>query len=93
MFVVVSYDVVDDKKRARLARLLLDYGRRVQKSVFECLVDEKQFLEMKFRVERGVDLAADSVRYYILCQRCVNAVQISGWGTVSEDESDAVFLV
>lgn len=93
MFLVVSYDVVDDKTRGKVAKLLLDYGRRVQKSVFECVIDEKRYLEMKIKLERLVDMQADSVRFYVLCQRCVPAIQVSGFGTVTEDESDAVIIV
>ncbi|MEW6140284.1 MAG: CRISPR-associated endonuclease Cas2, partial [Thermodesulfobacteriota bacterium] len=39
VFVVVCYDVVDDRTRTRLAKLMQNYGNRVQKSVFECTVD------------------------------------------------------
>ena len=86
MYIVVSYDIVDDKKRTRVAKELLSYGRRVQKSVFECLLDERRFLEMKQRIEKLIDLEKDSVRYYFLCRRCIEGIQISGWGTVTEDE-------
>ena len=93
MFILVSYDVVDDASRGRVAKVLLNYGRRVQKSVFECILDEKRFLDMKGRLEKHIDFGADSVRYYFLCQRCVPAVQITGYGTVSEDISDDVLIV
>jgi CRISPR-associated protein Cas2 len=76
---------VDDTKRLKLAKLLQDYGRRVQKSVFECLIDDRRFLVLKQEIEKIIDLEADSVRYYILCQRCVSNIEVSGWGTVSED--------
>lgn len=46
MFVVVSYDIVNDRQRQRLAKVLGDYGQRVQKSVFECRVDERLFLKL-----------------------------------------------
>jgi len=86
VYIVVSYDIVDDKKRLQLAKLMLNYGRRVQKSVFECRIDEKKFLEMKGKIERIIDFEEDSVRYYFLCQRCIANIQVSGWGTVTEDE-------
>ncbi|MBW1990880.1 MAG: CRISPR-associated endonuclease Cas2, partial [Deltaproteobacteria bacterium] len=52
MFWVVSYDIVDDRRRLRLAKLLTDYGHRVQKSVFECDLDDRRFLALKSQVER-----------------------------------------
>jgi len=87
MFVVVSYDVVDDRKRTKIAKAMKSYGERVQKSVFECRVDDQQFIRMKKAVESIMDMNEDSVRYYFLCKGCVDRIEISGWGTVTEDES------
>ena len=86
LYIVVSYDIVDDKKRLKLAKELLNYGKRVQKSVFECRLDERRFLEMKRKIERIIDMEEDSVRYYFLCKKCVNNIEISGIGTITEDE-------
>lgn len=86
MFVVVSYDIVDDKKRLRVAKLLKSYGERVQKSVFECRLDDRLYLKMKREVEKTIDWEEDGVRYYILCAGCLKNVDISGIGFVREDE-------
>lgn len=87
MFVVVSYDIVDDRKRTRVAKAMKSFGERVQKSVFECRVDDKQFLKMKKTLESIIDMNEDSVRYYFLCKGCIERIEISGWGTVVEDEN------
>jgi len=86
MFLVVTYDIVDDRKRTRVAKTLSNYGNRVQKSVFECQIDDRQYLKMKERIEKEIDMEEDSVRYYFLCARCAGNIQISGWGAVREDE-------
>jgi len=86
MFVVVSYDVVDDRKRTKIAKALKSYGERVQKSVFECRIDDQQLIRMKKTLESIMDMNEDSVRYYFLCKGCVERIEISGWGTVAEDE-------
>ena len=83
---VVCYDIVDDGKRRRLAKLLKSYGERVQKSVFECRIDERRYLKMKEEVARLIDWEEDSVRYYALCRGCRKLVEISGVGLVREDE-------
>ena len=41
-YVVISYDISDDRTRSKVANLLADYGRRVQYSVFECRLDAKR---------------------------------------------------
>ncbi|MBW1973230.1 MAG: CRISPR-associated endonuclease Cas2 [Deltaproteobacteria bacterium] len=89
-YIVISYDIVDDKKRNRVAKILLDYGRRVQKSVFECRVGEKEYLKIKERIEKTIDMNEDSVRYYFLCAKCQENIDISGWGTVTEDEETII---
>ena len=86
MFVTVAYDVVDDRKRTRLSKALSEYGRRVQKSVFECEVDDRQYIRMRERVEKEIDPEEDSVRYYSLCSRCMGNIQVYGLGVVREEE-------
>ncbi|MCL4512674.1 MAG: CRISPR-associated endonuclease Cas2 [Candidatus Eremiobacteraeota bacterium] len=88
---VISYDIVNDDRRLKVAKLLLNYGKRVQKSVFECNLDEKQYLYLKEKIDSLIDMDVDSVRFYSLCQRCVEGIAISGWGTVSQNED--LFIV
>lgn len=71
MMVLVSYDVstVDRAGQTRLRRVAkacLDYGQRVQNSVFECLVDPTQWAQLKGRLEDLYDPAQDSLRFYYL---------------------------
>jgi len=84
--VVVSYDVVEDRRRARVAKLMEGYGRRVQKSVFECFLDEGQFVRLQVRLDELIDLDCDSVRFYRLCKRCRRVTEVLGTGPVIEDE-------
>ena len=93
MFYIVSYDIVDDRKRTAASKLLLGYGSRVQKSVFECVITEKQFIEMRERVETIIDFEVDSVRYYKICKRCLETVEVVGWGVVTEDPRTAILIV
>jgi CRISPR-associated protein Cas2 len=47
---VASYDITDDNRRVQIARILLDYGCRVQKSVFEVWLTVKQLDALKHRL-------------------------------------------
>ncbi|MBF0121389.1 MAG: CRISPR-associated endonuclease Cas2 [Desulfobacterales bacterium] len=87
MFIVVTYDIVNDKRRTKLAKMLSDFGSRVQKSVFEFNITEKQYLDLQNLIDKKIDHEEDSVRYYVLCGKCLNNIQISGMGTVKEDEN------
>lgn len=71
MLVLVSYDVstVNDagkKRLRRVAKVCLNYGQRVQNSVFECLVDSTQFTYMKNELLREINDKEDSLRFYFL---------------------------
>ena len=86
MFIVVSYDIVDNRQRLRLAKVLTDYGRRVQKSVFECQLDDRQYLKMRKKIDKLINPEDDSIRYYFLCGACRRNIEVSGWGAVREEE-------
>ena len=71
MLVLVSYDVKtsseDGQKRLRrVAKVCLNYGQRVQNSVFDCLVDQTQFTMLKKRLLDEIDENLDSLRFYFL---------------------------
>lgn len=83
---LVCFDIVNDKTRYRAAKCLLKYGTRVQKSVFECILDARQFVKMKSELEKIISFEQDSVRYYLLCKRCEENIAISGLGTFTLDE-------
>ena len=73
--------------------MLLAYGRRVQKSVFECHVDDRRYIELKGKLEQLIDLTIDSVRFYGVCRRCLGTIEVLGWGTVTEDLSDGPIII
>ncbi len=70
MMVLISYDVsIDNNGQRRLhkvARLCQNYGQRVQKSVFECIVDPAQWTLLKAGLIKLIDKEQDSLRFYFL---------------------------
>jgi CRISPR-associated protein Cas2 len=89
---VVSYDVVDDRRRARLARFVRGYADRVQKSVFEGEVPERRVQILRDGVRAHIDEEEDSVRLYTLCERCQAATEIVGTGVYIEGEEEDVVV-
>ncbi|MBN2124544.1 MAG: CRISPR-associated endonuclease Cas2 [Deltaproteobacteria bacterium] len=87
MFCLVCFDIVADPARAKVVKVLKEYGGRVQKSVFECPdLSEGRFLKMKSRIEDLIDAGEDSVRYYVLCRSCLEKVEFTGIGRSPEKE-------
>lgn len=83
MYVLITYDVATStdggiKRLRHVAKACLDYGQRVQNSVFECDVDPAQFTELKARLLRIVDLDYDSLRIYHLGNNWRNRVDHHG---------------
>ena len=71
MLVLITYDVnvTTESGKTRLRRVAkqcVNYGQRVQNSVFECLLDPTQFAQLKHKLETIVDPETDSLRYYFL---------------------------
>lgn len=85
MLHVVCYDISDDRTRDRMAEGLLDFGVRIQESVFECLLDEELYARMLAQIEKVPLAKTDRVRIYRLCARCVEVVKIYGPGEVTRD--------
>jgi len=83
-FVLIAYDIRDDKIRTRLLKMLKGYGERVQYSVFEAWITPAVFKILKKKIAKLIDLEKDSVRYYHLCDTCVKRIELEGMGgTVS----------
>lgn len=70
LFVVIAYDVCDDRRRARVCRELGAYGQRVEYSVFECWLSPLALSRLQQALAGIVDLEEDRIRYYILCKEC-----------------------
>ncbi len=71
MFVLVTYDVstVDAAGRKRLhdvAKICIRNGRRVQNSVFECLIDAARYRAFRYELEQIINSETDSLRFYEL---------------------------
>lgn len=90
LHVVVAYDIPDDKRRLRVAKVLLGYGERVQYSVFECRISKVQYLRLKERLEGLIDPAEDRVSFYSLCEACRKKVERIGNTELLPE--DAIFI-
>lgn len=84
MYVVVCYDVVDDRRRNRLLRKMREFLAHVQKSVFEGELADDRLEPLRQMVLDEIDPAVDTVRIYHLCARCVPLTEVLGTGVYVE---------
>lgn len=84
-FILIVYDISDDRRRTRLHTLLLNYGSPVQYSVFECLLTENELGKMKKAIRGVIRPKKDNLRYYTLCENCLQKVETTmGKSVLSE---------
>jgi CRISPR-associated protein Cas2 len=82
---VISYDIADDRRRGRLASALLDFGARVQESVFVANLDDELAARMRERVAKLIDEQWDRVHIFELCQTCAARTRVFGSGEIIKD--------
>ncbi len=77
-WLVVSYDVEDDRRRDRVMKAIAGHGERAQYSVFECEVRPAEVDALEARLRELIDPRVDDVRLYLLCKHCLGKVRLLG---------------
>ncbi len=75
---LICYDIADPRRLQKVAQVMEDFGMRVLYSVFECFLTPVQLEALRQAVEPLLDPLEDSVRYYVLCERCEGQVEHLG---------------
>ena len=83
MLVVITYDVNTEdalgrKRLRRVAKHCVNYGQRVQNSVFECIADAATMAKVKDELTQMIDPEKDSLRFYYLGNNYANKVEHFG---------------
>lgn len=95
MMVLITYDVdttseLGKKRLRKVAKECVNYGRRVQNSVFECLLTEAQFCLLKNRIESLVNIELDSVRFYFWGNNWNRKIECIGKSTTFAIDSELI---
>lgn len=85
MFYVISYDITDDKRRNKVAKILESYACRVQYSVFEVICEEEIIKKIISELKHVIKEDEDSIRVYSLCNSCVKKAIVFGVGEVTKE--------
>ena len=95
MLIIVAYYVetqtADGQRRLRrVARICLNYGQRVQNSVFECAVDSTQYAKLKIELYDEIDRNRDSIRFYKLAKDWENKIETLGRNETYNPEGELI---
>ena len=75
---VIAYDIPDDKRRTKIHKVLLGFGKWTQYSLFECFLSRKDLILLRSKLAEHLVAKEDSVRFYPLCANCVSRVETVG---------------
>lgn len=92
MRVVLAYDIVSDRRRGRVAKRMVGFLQRVQKSVFEGEISESRLDQVRRMLRREMKLEEDTARIYHLCARCLPATEVIGTGITIERTKEDLML-
>jgi len=92
MDLLVAYDISDVKRLRRVAKIMEDYGKRVQKSIFEVSLSPAVFKEMKFKIDSTIEHDEDGVKYFPLCLKCSAVTEIIGQGNFIDPDEEYYVL-
>ena len=82
---VVAYDIPNDKRRTKIHKVLLGFGKWTQYSLFECFLSRRDLVVLQAKLAKHLEAREDSVRFYPLCANCVSKVETVG-GTLPSDD-------
>jgi len=69
-YYLIAYDITEDQRRNKVMNILKNYGNRIQKSVFECVLEDKEFSQIMEVLDSLIDKGEDSIVVCTLCRSC-----------------------
>lgn len=95
MMVLITYDVETSshegaKRLRKVAKECLNYGQRVQNSVFECVLTDAQFVVLRNRLDSVISKENDSIRFYFLGNNWIRRIEFIGKKTSFDVTSDLI---
>ncbi len=93
MLIVISYDIANDRRRVKVAKLLEAFGVRVLESVFESDLTMNQWKYLDRKINRLIDHNEDKIRVYFICAECAPKIIIMGCAAVPVEKSPTEYVI
>ena len=90
LFYIISYDIHCHKRRKKVSDLLEGYGKRVQYSVFECVLTTRKYNELKSRLLPHINYQEDSLRFYPVSAHTLGSVEAWGGEPITQKSKSTV---
>lgn len=89
LFVPIIYDIVNNSRRTKFAKLLLGYGFRIQKSAFEAVITKSKLMKLNHEIPGYINEKEDSVRVY----QIKGTGNVTTWGPKDDYNVDDIIIV
>lgn len=90
---LILYDIRQEKRLARVARIMESYGYRVQKSVFEAYAPKSAIMNLKNSVECVIDMDEDFILMFEVCERDWQKRQFFGKNSEKEEKNESFVIL
>lgn len=88
VFVLIIYDIVDNKRRLKLSKYLHGYGFRVQKSAFEARISKRKYQKLLREIPRYIG-ELDSVKVY----KIIGSGQVTAFGKNMDIQNEDIIVI
>ena len=78
MIYLIAYDIVEDHIRNKVSKYLAGWGRRVQKSLFECDLEREELDRIVSYIQEMIDPSEDCCSVYKICAECISYKTVYG---------------
>ncbi|MCA9948901.1 MAG: CRISPR-associated endonuclease Cas2 [Anaerolineales bacterium] len=82
---LIAYDISNNKRRTKIHKTLSGFGKWTQFSLFECFLDEKEYIMLRHRLDNILNTADDNLRIYQICANCQSKTETIGSLPPKED--------
>lgn len=89
LFVLIIYDIVNNSRRTKFAKLILGYGFRIQKSAFEAVITKSKLMKLNHEIPGYINEKEDSVRVY----QIKGTGNVTTWGPKDDYNVDDIIIV
>jgi len=80
VFYLLTYDIADPKRLAKVAKAMESAAERVQDSVFEAYLNDAELEALLKKIKKALNEEDDSLRIYLLCASCKDKIRFVGQG-------------
>ncbi|MCK5727175.1 MAG: CRISPR-associated endonuclease Cas2 [Thiotrichaceae bacterium] len=86
-FYVICFDIAEKKRLRKVSTQMENFGQRIQYSIFECYLNDKNLKILQGRLNSIINKAEDSIRYYPLCNKDYKKIPLKNKADITPNDN------